>query len=247
MHHQFLGTWVSEFGASYPATGPSVYAGYLFDAVRIVQLGAFAAVSHGWAARGASNVSCFADASNRSLPPGRLRGVVALGVTGVLSFDGGASIDRLGASVDCARYGAATGGGAGGSYVRFATFGATAGVLAPSAPSVLWPQTHSVTPPADRPVLAGRVLRTGTLLSTPFVSKAPDGSLSGYVIDLARQLEPLLHVTFDFRVVTNMTYNQLTKAVQEGTYDCMFADTTITAARSVVRCGACDELALSEW
>ena len=239
-----LGIWASAFPSTYPASGPTVFSGYMFDAVRVVQLGAFAAVAHGWrpGTLAPANATCFGDFHNRSLPMSWLRGVVALGTTGLISFEA-ASNGPTSATVDLASFGAS--GNDNYTFSRFASFGTTALQLSPARPSLIWP-SGSVRPPSDRSSLAGRVISTATLLSAPFVFVGQDGALTGYTIELARALEPLLGVTFAFHVISNRTYNEITKLVAAGSYDCLFADTTITAARSMASgcrstrtCGLC--------
>ncbi|CAF4788597.1 unnamed protein product [Rotaria sp. Silwood1] len=104
---------------------------------------------------------------------------------------------------------------------------------------IIWPY-NSLIAPSGRATLKGVHLRIGVIESAPFTiqrnviskSEAKKEQLIGYVPDLIKLLENRIGFISDIQIVpSNVRYNDLIQAVENGTYDIVIGDVTVTATR----------------
>ena len=223
LYGSVLSTWARSFPGTYPTAVPvDPFVGYAVDAVRAVQAAAVAAVAGGWAPNtnttpnvSSADASCFASHAGAALPLKWLRGVLVAGITGNVQFSDG-SCERRTASIAIENFRAVPGGSGSRGFEGVASY--DAGTVMPPSPVIVW-ASGSTTPPPDRDVLRGRVLNTITIPTDPFVRAAPDGALSGLILELAGLVEAATGVIFKFRldpVVT--TFSGAVNAVAAGQY-----------------------------
>jgi polar amino acid transport system substrate-binding protein len=79
-------------------------------------------------------------------------------------------------------------------------------------------------------VLNGGTLRVGVVLATPWVLRKPDGELTGFEIDVAKQLAQDMGLKVEFQIYG---WDRIIKALERGEVDLIAAGLSITPERAL--------------
>ncbi|CAF0884969.1 unnamed protein product [Didymodactylos carnosus] len=112
--------------------------------------------------------------------------------------------------------------------------------------SIMWPNQQSTHIPDDHALMAGKKLRIAVIESPPFIIVKNSSSLHhsnrtnsvsyvGYSMDLIEHLRHTMNFHSDITLISSdISYDEIVRAVANETFDVVIADVTITARRTQI-------------